>query len=240
MVLNQNQPLDQNLIAVEWGVLSAFGVVVGLLIPQADSYYRAFKSDGLEENRERAILWALATRSTAVAVLLSLIGLGLLGARDAHLILNWRPSTNFWLLLTPVVAQCLFLWLVFSLVRWPPSICELHLSPCSDLLPKSPLSYARSTLRIINQTSQRLELYWIDFEGHRQGLGRAGTPLAMAPAQEVVQHTFINHVFMVTDPIKEPEQQIVCRGLIKPERVVVKAIIEKSDLEPRVEDSLSG
>jgi hypothetical protein len=241
MILNQNQPLDQNLIAVEWGVLSAFGVVVGLLIPQADSYYRAFRADGLEENRERAIRWALATRLTAVAVLLSLIGLGFLGAHDAPLILNSLPSTNFWLLLTPVIAQGLLILLVFSLVRWPPGICQQPLDPCSDPLPTSPQSYDRSTLRVINRTSQRLDLYWIDFEGHSQPLGRDGSPVAIAPTQEVVQRTFTKHIFMVADPIKkESKQEAVCRGIIKPESAVVKVVIRKSDLEPRTEDSPSG
>lgn len=44
-----------------------------------------------------------------------------------------------------------------------------------------------------NETPDDLELFWLDMEGRRQGYGR------VRPGQERAQHTFVGHVFLLTD-----------------------------------------
>src|SRR5579862_5356416 len=108
--------VDANLIAVQWGLLGVFGVVVGLLLAPADQFLREFLDSAEPSDHERAARWAASLKVTSLLVLLALVGLSVLGGRDAGLSLAGPYATGSWLLLTAVLAQAGFVVLVMLLV----------------------------------------------------------------------------------------------------------------------------
>jgi hypothetical protein len=77
--------LDANLVAVEWGLIGVFGVVVGLLIEPAHRFLQEFLDSGKATDHTRAARWAASLKITSVLVLFGLFGLSVLGAHDAGL-----------------------------------------------------------------------------------------------------------------------------------------------------------
>lgn len=115
------------LLATQWGLLGVFGVVIGLLIAPAERHLQEFLASGSADDQRRAHHWAISVRSTAGLVLLALVGLSALGARDA----GWNGgawlSTVTWLLVAPPLAQAGFVILVLFLVRRVPKLLMLNL-----------------------------------------------------------------------------------------------------------------
>jgi hypothetical protein len=58
---------------------------------------------------------------------------------------------------------------------------------------KSPASDVVTRIRFENRTSQALNLYWLDFEGHRKQYG------SIMAGGEASQPTYVGHVWLVTD-----------------------------------------
>lgn len=185
--------LDANLIAVQWGLLSVFGVVMGLLITPAERYLQQFLVTGNDNDRKRAARWAASVRMTSLLVLLSLLGLSFLGARDAGLNLPAGLSTATWLLMTPLLAQAGFVILVFFLVRRVPPVLLLRLQQ-PPLYDPSPSGHRESTvIRFINETSGTIQVHWLDFEGRKDSRGPH-----IGGGEEGSSRTYEGHRFIIT------------------------------------------
>lgn len=208
--------LSANLITVEWGLLSVFGVVVGLLIAPTDRYLHQFLSSAAEEDRERANRWALCLRVTSWMVLLFLGFLTLLGMRDAGLGFTGRFTTNSWLLISPIVAQLGFVALVQELVRSVPPIAVVPLEQAA-VLEKSPGGHRSSTvLRFVNNTSSEIYYQWVDFDGHLDERVSVKVP----PASEVPQQTYAGHRFAIM--LKKEEVLGTAVAVANPGKVVIE------------------
>jgi hypothetical protein len=185
--------LDANLVAVEWGLIGVFGVVVGLLIEPAHRFLQEFLDSGKATDHTRAARWAASLKITSVLVLFGLFGLSVLGAHDAGLGGSDKTTTALWLLLTPLVAQTGFVILVVCLVKRVPALLTLPLQ--TPTVRPSPGGRRDPTLvRFINDTSAGMRVSWLDFEGHRD----ENVSFAVGPGREEAQSTYEGHVFMVT------------------------------------------
>jgi hypothetical protein len=201
------------LTAVQWGLLSLFGVVVTLLIPHADQNYKAFLLSGTDEDREVAVLWEWRIKGTALLVLVALGLLSVLGAYDAGLLFmvprtsaissgsRWlgvlvvdtgRPRSGVpaWLLVTPLLAQVAFLYLVvFGLVRRVPPVVPLPLESPEAMQPSAPGQNPPTVIRFVNETPADVSVDWINLHGTTQ-------PYPPVPAgQGRSQLTFVGHRF---------------------------------------------
>lgn len=188
--------MDQNLEAVQWGLMSVFGVALSLLIPHADQYHRAFLASGADEDYRQAERWARQIKGTAWTVLGALLLLSGLGAADAAL-LSLTPRA--WLgvlvmLVAPLLAQLGFLGLVSRLVRPVPAIVTLTLAP--PTAPRdSPMGQRPATvIRFVNKTTGSLLADWLMYDGKARG-----TPLVLPPGAEVTQATYAGHRFVIKD-----------------------------------------
>ena len=213
--------LDTNLVAVQWGLLSMFGVVIGLLITPAERYLQQFLASGDDDDRKRAARWSTSIRITSILVLFSLLGLSFLGARDAKLNYTAILTTATWLLLTPLLAQAGFVILVFSLVRRVPPIRALQLQ-YPPMYGASPGGHRASTvIRFINETSRNIEIYWLDFAGNKDARG----PFTVSGGTQGSTRTYEGHRFLI---ITKDGQDL---GTVDAVSAPGKVVIKPSDLE---------
>lgn len=214
--------MDQNLVAVQWGLLSVFGVVLTLLIPHANRLRRIYLRTGTRPAYRLALGWAWRIMRTAVLVLLGLAALSLVGACDAGLVAYVPPESAItsgkrwwifvvdrefprvglatWLLLAPIVAQGVFLVLVvFGLVRWVPRLKTLRLEPADDVRPSILGTPRRTVIHFVNEAPTAVCLHWIDSTGALQTYPPipAGGP-DRPPGQGRSQQTFENHRWRLT------------------------------------------
>lgn len=208
--------MDQNFEAVQWGLMSVFGVALSLLIPHADQYHRAFLATGTDEDRRQAARWARQIKGTALIVLGALLLLSGLGAADAALL---SLSPRAWLsvlvmLLAPLLAQLGFLCLVFRLVRPVPEIVALPLEPPTALRP-SPMGQRPATvIRFVNETTGGLLADWLMYDGKARG-----TPLVLPPGEEVTQPTYAGHRFVIKG---EGAERAIVTAAATPGKAVIR------------------
>ena len=186
------ETIDPNLISVQWGVSGVFGVVVGLLITPTDRLLQDFLASGESLDRKRAARWAASLKMTALLVLLTSIGLSLVGAREV----DWSLANGFAIsvsvLLTPVIAQAGFLVLVLCLVKPVPPLLTLALLPPD--LTRSPDGPAeKSVIRFVNRTSGEVRVWWLNFEGNKDD----NVSFTLAPGIPLSQATYKGHRFMI-------------------------------------------
>jgi hypothetical protein len=185
--------VDANLIAVQWGLLGVFGVVVGLLLAPADQFLREFLDSAEPSDHERAARWAASLKVTSLLVLLALVGLSVLGGRDAGLSLAGPYATGSWLLLTAVLAQAGFVVLVMLLVKPVPPLAALELGPAGDRR-ASPSGLRRSSIiRFYNHTRVELQIWWINFQGKQD----PAPYITLPPNGNEAQSTFEGHRFLI-------------------------------------------
>ena len=108
--------LDSNLVTVQWSLIGAFGVAVTLLAPKAEQYRSDYLQTGGIRDRARAVQWGNLVRRTPILVLAGVGALSLIGANDARPGWIEVPSENFVLLITPILAQIGFVYLLVRLV----------------------------------------------------------------------------------------------------------------------------
>jgi hypothetical protein len=185
--------LNTNLVAVQWGLLSMFGVVLGLLITPAEKYLQKFLESGEDNDRKRAARWAATIRMTSILVLLSLFGLSFLGARDAKMNFTAGLPTATWLLLMPLLAQIGFVVLVFSLVQRVPPLLQLPIQQPPSYT-ASPRTHRKTVLRFVNETSGTIKVHWLDFDGKKDARG----PNIIRSGSEARHHTYKGHRFLIT------------------------------------------
>jgi hypothetical protein len=198
--------LNQNLVNVQWGLLSVAGVIITLLIPRATDYYQQYLATGADEPHDQAARWVRVIRWTPLVVLIALIGLSMLGARDVDLAARHPVTreTALWLLLTPLLAQAAFALLVCRLV---PPVLPIRALPLQTVPNEgvqalaSPMGNTpRSVLRFVNLTDRALRVRWIAFDGGLRGPGLSVEPRAEAESSgEATQETYEGHRFLVTD-----------------------------------------
>jgi hypothetical protein len=185
--------------------LSAFGVIIALLLSRATEYYQEFLKTGADEPHAAATHWSRLVRWTPLVVLAPLICLSWVGAWDTGITGTTSRQTALWLLLVvPLFAQIGFALLVWRLSPPVSPICTIELQdvPKDAPLPKSPMgNRPRTVVRFVNQTSDAVHIWWLDSDGHRKGLadetGERPTPIR--PGDELPQHTFETHHFLVAD-----------------------------------------
>jgi hypothetical protein len=184
---------DANLVAVQWGLIGVFGVVVGLLIDPAHRFLQEFLDSGKATDHNRAARWAASLKITSMLVLAGLVGLSVPGAHDAGLGGSGSSTTTLWLLLTPLVAQAGFVILVLCLVKRVPPLLTLPLQP--PTVGRSPGGRRDPTIiRFVNDTSTEMRVSWLDFDGHRDDT----VSFAVGAGREEAQSTYEGHLFAVT------------------------------------------
>ena len=181
--------MDANLVATQWGLLGLFGVVVTLLIPRADEYYRTFLRHGGDEDHNRARRWADVTRWTPLGVLLAVVALATLGSGDVEPFSRWPPRKDAWLLLTPIVAQIGFTVVVYSLVRKVPR--RMAILPLTDSSARSERWGQKSLLQFMNLTDDVVDIYWVPPHGPEQSKG------SLESNDDITQLTYAGHVWSV-------------------------------------------
>jgi hypothetical protein len=191
--------VEPNLVAVQWGLIGVFGIVVGLLIAPADRFLQEFLASAKAVDQKRAAQWALSLKVTALIVCVALGCLSVLGASDAGLGFKGRLVTNSWLLLMPLFAQIGLVALVFCLVKKVPPLEKLRLQQPPDFR-ASPGGIREPTLvRFVNKTSVEMQVIWIDFDGHEQRQDGGGNPFTrLSPSSEALQSTYEGHRFLVS------------------------------------------
>jgi hypothetical protein len=220
-----------NLIAVQWGLLSLFGILVTLLIPRADQHYDAFRRHGSDAEHKAALRWSQLVRWLPLGMIIPIALLSWRGARDAGVIfLTRRPSTDSWLLITPILAQLAVTYFARRMSHHiRKSICAER-RPCNQERVLRSRRFDRPTLiRFINEQREEVHIYWLNYDGNRQGLGPNDTPIVVEAMTEKLQQTFVTHPFVVTD------RNDRCIGIFEPMRLPSKAIIRDSE-DPQCED----
>jgi hypothetical protein len=227
--------MDQNLIAVEWGLLGLFGVVVTLLIPRSDEHYRNFLASGSDRDHQHARRWMLITRIMPIIVLLAVVGLFILGARDVKLkyyppAVHLLNDKSFWLLAAGVATQAVFTGMVWILVR-SVKLRYPILRPlgCDDKKRQS-MDFDRKTLiRFINKTDTEIKILWLDYKG---------SPVvrdSVSAKDERIENTYVSHPFMA-------KAGNVCIAVFLPKKLPAKAIIDQGliDEATKKAKSVSG
>jgi hypothetical protein len=184
--------VDANLITVQWGLIGVFGVVVGLLIAPADRFLQDFLASGEASDQKRAARWAASLKITSLLVFCGLVGLSAVGARDAGLGRMGGLVTASWLLLTPLLAQAGFVILLFCLVKRVPRLLTLPLQQPPDFRPSPGGRRDPTVIRFVNEASVEMQVWWLDFDGHKDNRG----PL-LAAGDEATQSTYQGHRFLV-------------------------------------------
>lgn len=194
--------LDPNLITVEWGLLSIFGIFVTLLIPYAEQYYREYEKLGQDADQRRARLWSTVIRWTPIIMLLLLIALTILGAKDAGLGFPGKFVLETALLLTPIIAQLGFIGVTWLLVKYVPDIEDLEQEEITAENKIKPTSLGHTdptVIRFVNNSDEQAKVWWIDFDGNKSGLNpdKQKPFLLVEKGNEAAQLTYVGHRFLI-------------------------------------------
>jgi hypothetical protein len=101
-----------------------------------------------------------------------------------------------------LVLLLLALAIAMVLARLPPAMpvggdpSEIGLAPRAagdETGLKSPASDTVTRVRFENRSGRTLDLYWLDFEGHRKHYG------TIAAGGEIAQPTYVGHVWLLAD-----------------------------------------
>lgn len=207
--------LDQNLVTAQWGLLSVFGVVVALLIPQAARYLDAYLQVGTTPAYDVARKWERNIRRLTWGVLgaviiLSLVGLydvGVVsfvsresaitaGARGLWIVVDWeRSRALMWVLLVLApLAQGVFVWFVAELVDPVPPPAPLPFEAGGDL--RWSTTGVPTVIYFGNETPTPVKLEWINTQGGFRDYDPI--PAAGPDHQGRSQRTFVGHRWRLT------------------------------------------
>jgi hypothetical protein len=165
--LGGDMSLDPDLIAAQWGLVTAFGVAVTLLAQKADQYYQEYVRSGSDRDRKNADKWVKLVRSTPVAVLVAVIVLTAV-AEPALPLRGTEVRQEYSILILPVLAQIGFIYVLWKLVPSLSAIRAVRLESAkepSDTPRKRSGSLQDTVIRVVNKSDTPLTLWWLDEDG---------------------------------------------------------------------------
>jgi hypothetical protein len=189
--------LDSNLVTVQWSLIGAFGVAVTLLAPKAEQYRNDYLQTGETGDRARAVQWGNLVRRTPVMVLAGVGALSVLGAKNAGPGWIEVPSEAFVLLISPILAQAGFIYLLARLVPKIPAVIPARLEAPSEPYPASRPSVTQTTITFSNESDRPLLISWLDTTGTPFPVGRDGKPNRIPPGRNESLNSYDGHVFLV-------------------------------------------
>lgn len=188
--------LDPNLVTAQWGLITAFGVAISLLLPKAGEYRNTYLQSRDEYDRVVAKQWIMLVQGVPAAVLAAVFGLSLLGAVNIGLSRIAKPPEQLLLLIAPIIAQLGFQFIVYRLMPGLNPDVNVGLQAAFGELPASGSSATTTNLLVENSSRQALRIWWINRSGDLDPLGKDG-PRRIPPGSRASLRTFVGHQFLL-------------------------------------------
>ena len=180
--------------ATLWGLITFSGFVITLLLPQADKYAQAYFETVTRSSLNSARRWVRIIREVPIFVLVAVVALSVLSPIVLRNGSDRATAWDFVLLAVAVVAEVGFVLTARFLVPRVPRSIET-IAPVLGTREAgltSPLRGARTAIRFVNQTSEPLQLNWVDFEGSLVSYG-----LISPGSDDSIQSTYTGHWFTI-------------------------------------------
>jgi hypothetical protein len=190
---NTDLHIDLNSVAVLWGIIALFGVLISLLIQPADQAYTAYVMTVSQHAHDRAY-----SLSQAIKWIPMVVFSGILMLSMPLIVHAWRRRAfhAFWLIGGTLLAQLLFAGGVNRLAPDVPSTIPklAHPDRCSTKLPHSVEAEHETTVRFRNDSTHRVEVIWLGYGGERVSYG------VIRPGDALILPTWVTHPFVLTNP----------------------------------------
>ncbi len=157
--------MDEGLTTL-WGFIAFFGFIISLQLPYTEAAQVRFRTDPSTTALNEARRWTRTAYVTSLVMVLVVTVAAIGIAADQRWEFQPPGELKFWLLCIAVLAPCLFVGFVYSLIGAPPNL-RIIVVPKGVGERDSPGGYSEEVVtRVYNRTNEDLFVIWLDWVGN--------------------------------------------------------------------------